>query len=170
MILKKLLEANGPLLLENIDRILELITWYKPHTNMDCIGHLTNSFNHLIVSMTSITTLNPSSFNDFTLDDTDPDFFKRHLPIRSWGHYITLKELKVEYHIPSKEELKKVISIVEATLNESMEFLNKSLVDGQAAGSVTKEENYRELNFVYHVLFGASRILKRPEHKIVLDQ
>jgi len=120
--------------------------------------------------MTSITSLNQSSFNEFTLDDTDTDFFKRHLPIRSWGKYISLEEFKVDYYTPSKQELKKIVGIVEVTLNESMDFLSKSLMVDRESGSITKEENYRELNIVYHVLFGASRLLKRPSHKIVLDQ
>lgn len=60
-------------------------------------------------------------------------------------------------------------NIIDDALNESMRFLNKSLILNNP-DNVTKEENYRELNFIYHILFGSSRILKRPPLKIVQEQ
>lgn len=60
-------------------------------------------------------------------------------------------------------------NIIDDALNESMRFLNKSLILSNP-DNVTKEENYRELNFIYHILFGSSRILKRPSLKIVQEQ
>ena len=62
-----------------------------------------------------------------------------------------------------------IIEIVDKALNESMNFLRNSIIMSNPKKS-TKEENYRELNFIYHILFGSSRILKRASHKISTDQ
>ena len=135
---------------------------------MDCIQHTTNCYNQMIASLSNIYPTESSSFNEFTLNDESTDFFKQNLPIRFWGKYVSCKELKINYHIPSSKEIKAVVHLVNTTMNESMNFLNKSILRGSIKSS--KEENYRELNFIYHVLYGSSRILKRGSHKTISDQ
>jgi len=66
------------------------------------------------------------------------------------------------------KETSVAIDIVNTSLNESMEFLKKSIIlnkFNKNSSKILKEENYRELNFIYHVLYGASRLLKRPSNR-----
>lgn len=156
------------MLLNYTDKTINLLNYFKSSINMDCIQHTTNCYNQIIASLSNIYPTESSSFNEFTLSDESNDFFKNCLPIRYWGKYVSYKELKINYHIPTSKEIKTVIHFVNSTMNESMNFLNKSILRGSIKS--TKEENYRELNFIYHVLYGSSRILKRGSHKILSDQ
>ncbi len=93
--------------------------------------------------------------------------------VKDWGIYISLSDLSFTYHIPSSQELKLVIRLVENALNQSISFLSKSILHEKLASNlnVSKEENYRELNFIYHILYGSSRLLKRPgEKNIAIEQ
>jgi hypothetical protein len=71
--------------------------------------------------------------------------------------------------MPSEKEIQTALNFVSSTLNESMSFLRKSILSAFTSNNnkkesvkITKEETYRELNFVYHVVYGASCLLKRP--------
>ncbi len=66
--------------------------------------------------------------------------------------------------------MKSIVKIIDKALNDSIKFLNKSIILSNP-DNVTKEENYREFNFIYHILFGSSRILKKASHlKTINDQ
>lgn len=68
-------------------------------------------------------------------------------------------ELKIEYHVPNLQEISTALEITNWILNESMSFLKKSILRKTESN---KEENYRELNYIYHVLYSSSTLLKRP--------
>jgi hypothetical protein len=98
--------------------------------------------------------------------DEPSEFFRRHLPIRDWGKYIAVDELTIEYHIPSVKEIETALEIVSSSLNESVNFLKKSIFfDRSGNNKILKEENYREMNFIYHIIYGASCLLKRPTNR-----
>jgi len=58
---------------------------------------------------------------------------------------------------------------VGTTLNESMNFLKKSFFyrrgDEKSFTKTAKEEIYRELNYIHHIMFGSSSLLKRPKNR-----
>lgn len=72
--------------------------------------------------------------------------------------------LDVSYHLPSTKELETVIDFVDMSLNESIGILKRAIHDNEPS---KKEDRNRELNYMNHIIFGASRLLKRPAEKIV---
>lgn len=44
-------------------------------------------------------------------------------------------------------------------------ILNNKLNESKHSNKVSKEENYRELNYIYHLIYGASCLLKRPSKR-----
>lgn len=87
--------------------------------------------------------------------------------------------MNIEYHIPTVKEIEIALEIVGSSLNESISFLKKSIFpskreemqNGNKNTKITKEENYRELNYIYHIIYGASCLLKRPiNREFVTDQ
>jgi len=78
-----------------------------------------------------------------------------------------LFRLNIDYHIPSVEELTVAIDFTDLELNNSIDFLTKSILlntDDQLT-STTKEERSRELTYINFVIYGASKLLKRPTNK-----
>lgn len=73
------------------------------------------------------------------------------------------------------KEIDIALEIVGSTLNESINFLKKSIFfshsERNAGNKILKEENYRELNLIYHIMYGASCLLKRPVNReFITDQ
>ena len=71
------------------------------------------------------------------------------------------------------KELSSAIDIINTSLNESIEFLKKSIIlnkFNKNSSKILKEENYRELNFIYHILYGSSRLLKRPSNRKTITE
>jgi len=81
-LLSQLLKSNPTILLEHIDEIKSLITWYRTTVNMKCIQHLMNCYNCLIASLTNIYPIESSSFVYSLNYENDKEFFSKHLPIR----------------------------------------------------------------------------------------
>jgi len=94
-----------------------------------------------------------------------------------------VSELNIDYHIPTVREIETALEIVGNSLTESMSFLKKSIffnkrddlsnnsTFGNKQSKIAKEENYRELNYIYHIIYGASCLLKRPVNReFVTDQ
>lgn len=71
------------------------------------------------------------------------------------------------------QEISTALEFTSSVLNDSMLFLKKSILKKNEMRDFksTKEDNYRELNYIYHVVYSASCLLKRPQtHKIVNEQ
>lgn len=90
---------------------------------------------------------------------------------------MSVNELNVDYHIPTVREIETALEIVGNSLTESMNFLKKSIFFSkreetcQKQSKILKEENYRELNYIYHIIYGASCLLKRPVNReFITDQ
>lgn len=88
-----------------------------------------------------------------------------------------MSELNIDYHIPTVREVETALEIVGSSLTESMNFLKRSiffsgsLATAAKQSKITKEENYRELNYIYHIMYGASCLLKRPVNReFIVDQ
>lgn len=78
----KLLKAYPSILIEQIDKIKELINCYRNTVNMNCIQHLMNCYNCLIASLTNVYPMDNSSFVYCLNYDNEKEFFSKHLPIR----------------------------------------------------------------------------------------
>ncbi len=80
-----------------------------------------------------------------------------------------MHNLNVNYFIPTVRELTIATEFVNKELDISMEFLNKSILlnnDIQKnLSNLTKEERNRELAFISFLLYGSSRLLKRPSNQ-----
>lgn len=90
-----------------------------------------------------------------------------------------MNELNIDYHIPTVREIETALEIVGSSLSESMSFLKRSIFFSGAlataaakqSSKISKEENYRELNYIYHIMYGASCLLKRPVNReFIVDQ
>jgi hypothetical protein len=90
---------------------------------------------------------------------------------KDWGCYGDLFNLKVDFHKPTQIELETAIDFAKAGLEESFKFLTESILNNKNENSLStlssKEERNRELNYVNHIIYAASRLLKRPKVKIV---
>jgi hypothetical protein len=79
--------------------------------------------------------------------------------------------LKADFHKPTQVELETAIDFAKAGLEESFKFLTESILNNKNEASLSsmssKEERNRELNYVNHIIYAASRLLKRPNVKIV---
>jgi hypothetical protein len=64
------------------------------------------------------------------------------------------------------QELEVVIDFVDTGLNESMNFFTRSVFNNEPS---RKEDRNRELNYINHVVFGASRLLKRPNRPSITN-
>ena len=79
-------------------------------------------------------------------------------------------DLKMSFHIPTANELTLAIGFVNKEINKSRKLLSESILNTRKSSSskppvkYTMEDNYRELNYLYFLAYGASRLLKRP-HK-----
>ncbi|RMZ93913.1 proteasome activator complex subunit 4, partial [Brachionus plicatilis] len=167
-----LLKSNGTILLENMHGIREILRIYRPTTNKECISNMTSCYNNLIISLTRIYPIENRSV-DYTLAfEDEKEFFSQHLPFRDWGKYISPDELKIKYHIPNVQEISAALDITSSVLNESMSFLKKSFLRKNESRDFrsTKEDNYRELNYIYHLVYSSSCLLKRPSSKKNVDE
>ena len=87
--------------------------------------------------------------------------------MKDWACTGDLFRLNIDYHIPSVEELSIAIDFTDRELNKSIDFLTKSILlntDNQLNNS-TKEERTRELTYINFIIYGASKLLKRPTNK-----
>lgn len=179
--------------MEYISNIRDVMNSYKICINKECLMHLTSCYNTLIASLTKIYPKENCSVGYSLAYDDEKKFFTKHIPIRvksnqlfcfkyiyskilcikDWGRVISIDELEVEYHIPTVEELSTALDIVGKTLNDSMNFLRKSILqkkDDKTMTKIGKEEIYRELNIIHHTMFGSSALLKRSKREFVTDQ
>ncbi len=88
---------------------------------------------------------------------------------KEWGTYVKVSDVNIEFHLPCTEEISAALDLVGSILNESISFLKKSMLynrkDEGRNSKISKEENYRELNYIYHIIYGASCLLKRPANR-----
>jgi proteasome activator subunit 4 len=118
---------------------------------------------HLLRSLTFFYALEQQSTTQ-SLNFTDENLFKAYLPIRDWGKNGDLNNLNVSYHIPNEDELKIAVDFVQTYVQISINYLNDK------SNLIHKDDRFRELQFMYNLLVGSARLLKRPNRPIVNDQ
>jgi hypothetical protein len=89
--------------------------------------------------------------------------------LKDWGKYVKVDDLHIDYHLPCLDEISAALDLTGSILTESINFLKKSILyprkDESRGSKISKEENYRELNYIYHIVYGASCLLKRPSNR-----
>ena len=141
-------------------KIKQIISWYRRAVNKEITNHTCAILRNVIISLSTIYPVEQTSVEyNFVFDEKDEaDFFKKHLPIRDWARTGDIFNLGIKYHIPSVQELESCLDFVNDNIDESFSFLTNTINNM----SVTcKEERNRELNFVNHVVYAASRLVKR---------
>ena len=144
------------------------MTWYRSSIHKESVSYMSCCFRNIIVALTHIYSTEFCSVSYSIIFDDEKEFFSKHLPIRDWACTGDLFKLNINYHIPSVKEIEAALEFVESSLNKSVEFLTNSILSSandEALTSSTKEERNRELNFINHIMYGASRLLKRPANR-----
>lgn len=107
---------------------------------------------------------------NYNLIFDDPiDFFTKHLSVRDWACTGDLLKLNIDYHIPTVDELSIAIQFTDTQLNYSIDFLTKSVILNDLA-LTSKEERTSELTFINFIIYGASKLLKRPSNKKLITE
>ena len=175
-LLAGLMKANGAILVAHVDRISELIRWYKSSVNMNAIDYVSSCYVNILTSLTNISSTEFCSVAyDIVYEERDEaDFFREHLPIRDWGRNPDKRDLGIKYHIPSVREIEVALDFVHDFLSESVHFLTESVLQNTNADlgltSSSKEERNRELKYIYHIVYGASSLLKRPSNPRIANE
>ena len=140
-------------------KIKHIISWYRHAVNKDVTTYLSSILRNIVVSLSTIYPTEQSSVEyNFVFDD-EKEFFKSHLPIRDWAKTGDIFSLGIKYHIPNAQEIEACLEFINENLNESFEFLTKTIDD---MSRTSKEERNRELTFVNHLMYAGSRLIKRP--------
>lgn len=155
------------IVLNYLTKIKHIISWYRNAVNKDVTTYLSAILRNIIVSLSTIYPTDQSSVEyNFVFDD-EKEFFRSHLPIRDWAKTGDIFNLGIKYHIPSAQEIESCLDFIHENLNESFDFLTKSIDD---MSRTSKEERNRELTFINHLIYSGSRLLKRPiKYKNVTD-
>ena len=67
--------------------------------------------------------------------------------------------------------MKIAIDVVSESIKESMDFLGKAALEFERkVKKIPKEEIYREMNFLFQVVYASSRLLKRPSSYQILTE
>jgi proteasome activator subunit 4 len=174
-LLSGLMKANGLIIADHIDRVTQLIRWYKSSVNLNSIDYVSSCFVNVLTSLTNISSIEycSVSYNIVYEENEEMIFFKNHLPIRDWGCNPEKSNLNLKYHIPSLKEIEVSLEFVDIFLKDSIQFLTESVLLSKNEESLTtssKEERNRELKYIYHIIYGASSLLKRPSNsKIFME-
>ena len=168
----ELMKANGPVLLKHMDKITLLFSWFKYSINKEIIGFMSSAYRYLIMSLSGIYPIEYCSVNyDICFDDVnEQEFFKSRMPIRDWGCTADIYKLNIKYHIPTVEELEFCIKFTNTHIQSSYKFLTENLINSSSLMSTTlREECSRELHYFNNIIYGASRLLKRPSSKFATE-
>ena len=171
----ELMKTDGSILAENMEKINELIDWFRNSVHKETISYLSSAMRNIVTSQVNISTNELRSVNYSLMFDDPAVFFKEHLPIRDWSRNGDLFNLNIKFHRPSAKELNLATEFVHRQFEMSMNFLNESIMlkkrrvaDDQ---QITKEENSRELTYINYLVYASSRLLKRPfkERKLITE-
>jgi hypothetical protein len=158
--------VNGSILVENIVKINQLLSWYRWLVHKESVGYISYCYRNVITALESIYPVELTSVNYSISHDDEREFFTKHLPIRDWGIKGDLYDLKSDFHVPNVRELETAIDFAKQSIDESFKFLTENVLNNKNENPLStlssKEERNRELNYVNHVVYAASRLLKRP--------
>ncbi|CAF0770306.1 unnamed protein product [Brachionus calyciflorus] len=157
-LLTELSRVNGVILVKHMSRMKQIISWYRAAVNKEITSYLCSLLRNIVVSLSTIYPLEQSSVDYNFVYDDESQFFKNYLPIRDWAKNGDIFNLGLKYHIPSVEELETCLDFVNENLTQSFSFLTRTIND---MSLTSKEERNRELNFVNHLMYASSRLLKR---------
>lgn len=156
----KLVRANGLIQLKYLDKIKQLITWYRLSVHKTTATFISYTLNHTIISLTSIYPLEKRSVA-FKLDFSEPNEFLKHFPIRYWGLDCDLDSLQASFHVPNEEEVTKALDLVNYFIDLSIQNLNDSSID--------KTKRQIELGQIHTIILGSCRLLQRAKKPIITN-
>jgi proteasome activator subunit 4 len=170
-LLSELLKCDGTIIVNHMERIGNLISWFRESINKETFGFIGNCFRELLLSLTHIYPKETCLVDYSLMYDDEKEFFSKHLPIRDWSRRANIYRLNINYHIPSSQELQCAIDFLTLNLNKSEEFLNKSiLTEANTLTTSTKEERHREFTYINYLVYGSSRLLKRPSSQPYVNE
>jgi proteasome activator subunit 4 len=157
------MRANGNILLNYVDQIKDIIDWYRKCTHKLTVAYLCAGVRQFLRSLTFFYATESRSTSQ-CLDFENENIFKQYLPVRDWGKYGDLNNLNINYHIPNEIELRTAIDFVQFYIQQSIENLNKN------SNNMHKDERFRELSFIYNIIVGSARLLRRADSPVNNDQ
>ena len=75
-------KAYGPTIAKHMDRINELISWFRPTVHKESINFIGFCFRNILASLSNIQPMNLASVNYSIIFEDEKEFFSNHLPIR----------------------------------------------------------------------------------------
>lgn len=89
-----------------------------------------------------------------------PGGFQRHmdkyLPIKDWGRPGDLKNLDIQWHVPSAEEKQFVFYLLDLLLKPELQRLQKHM---QGEPEISRDDVLQSLTIIHHCLLGAGSLL-----------
>ena len=157
------MRANGNILLNYVDKIKDIIDWYRKSTHKFTVAYLCAGVRQFLRSLTFIYS-NELRSTVQSLEFEDENAFKQYLPVRDWGKYGDLNNLNINFHIPSENELKTAIEFVQFYIQQSIDNLRKN------STNMHKDERFKELSLIYNLITGSARLLRRADSPVNTDQ
>ncbi|XP_022243744.1 proteasome activator complex subunit 4-like [Limulus polyphemus] len=153
LLLSEVVRCNGVYLLQYRNYIESVL-----HRTL----HLTNKQGYLLTgsllryTLKALTTVYPLDFRSTKMPVEDCCSLEQHLPIKDWGKPGDIKDLGVQWHLPSDEEISLAQDLLESFLKPELEELTKWK---KQELSLTREELQRSLNIVHECVIGAGAAL-----------
>ncbi|KAF9243864.1 hypothetical protein BU15DRAFT_71975 [Melanogaster broomeanus] len=163
-ILRGCLGYGGPALLRHKETIIQLLTLLLEKTKSERgytgTGVLVSRVLH------TLTTVYPIH-NYFVHDDqwTDPEFNKLHST--HWGHLYEAKDVKIEWHVPSADEIDFVLEILDRVASPTLDRIEVLLSSSGSWDSVARNDFCRYLTFSKAVWNGMPTIYKEAPKEVV---
>ena len=157
------MRVEGTILINYVNKIKDIINWYKNCTHKITIAYLCSGVRQFLRSLTFLYPLEIRSTVQ-SLDFSDENLFKTYLPIRDWGKMGDLLNVNANFHIPNETELRIAIDFVQSYVDLSINRL------AEKSTEMHKDERFRVLSFIYNLLVGSARLLRRPNRPIVDEQ
>lgn len=76
------MKTDGAIIADNMDRINNIISWFRSSVHRETIGYLSTAFRNIVSSQSNISHADMRSVNYSIVFDSEQQFFKEHLPIR----------------------------------------------------------------------------------------
>ncbi|XP_059471936.1 proteasome activator complex subunit 4-like [Neocloeon triangulifer] len=142
-----------PLIMPVLDRTLRFVSKEGQHSAGRLLSHMLDSMVHM----------KPTDYRSVGYNFTEP--LTEHLPVRDWSKPCSIYDLKIIWHIPSREEVQCVQQIVGRYLPPELEKIN-NFVSGNL--TLTRDELQSTLNIMMSILAGRPLLPVWDEEPITL--
>ena len=157
----------GDAVLRHKQELFDIAVYMQKHCRGVPTVHISNYIHHLLLSLTSVYTLDYSLFED--------DVLERGIQPGDWGRRTDPEQLNIKWHVPSKAEIEFAVELFESQAGSALENL-KALLAGTSGikrdgtGKDWSDELARSLVLIRLCISGISSLFdasaaSNPENK-----